>query len=107
MDNINLPQIYQNPLIAHTQVNLIASFLSGRNRKTIEAYRQDLEDFRSFLNTSSIDEAAQTLLSCGHGQANALALAYKTNLIDRGLQAATVNRRLAALRSLVKLARWG
>ncbi len=104
MDNMNL--LYQKSSIAQvTQINLIQSFLSGRNQKTIEAYRQDLEDFKQFLKASTIDEAAKTLLSCGHGQANALAFAYKTNLIDRGLQAATVNRRLAALRSLVKLAR--
>ncbi len=103
MDNMNLPQLYQKSSI--TQINLIQSFLSGRNQKTIKAYRQDLEDFRQFLKASTVDEAAQILLSNGHGQANALALAYKTNLIDRGLQAATVNRRLAALRSLVKLAR--
>ncbi len=100
---MNLPVLVQsNPI---TQVNLIASFLSGRNQKTIEAYRQDLEDFRQFLKVSTIDEAAKTLLSNGQGQANALALAYKTNVIDRGLQSATVNRRLTALRSLIKLAR--
>lgn len=105
MDNMNLPQIYQKPLIAHTQVNLIASFLSGRNQKTIDAYRQDLEDFRSFLNAFSLDEAARIILSNGYGHANVLALAYKTNPIDRGIQSATTNRRHAALRSLVKLAR--
>ncbi len=104
MDNMNL--LYQKSSIAQvTQINLIQSFLSGRNQKTIDAYRQDLEDFKQFLKASTVDEAAKTLLSCGHGQANALALAYKTNLIDRGLQSATVNRRLAPLRSLVKLAR--
>lgn len=102
---MNLPVIQSNHLGNITQVNLIQSFLSGRNKKTIAAYRQDLDDFRAFLNAPSLDDAAAFLLSCGHGKANGIALAYKTNLIDRGLQSATVNRRLAALRSLVKLAR--
>jgi integrase/recombinase XerC len=39
-----------------------------------------------------------------HGEANGAALAYRAHLVERGLQAATVNRRLAALRSLVRLA---
>jgi len=98
----NLP-VVSNSSLTHQQ--LISAFLSGRNEKTIKAYRQDLQDFSLFLGTSSIDQAARSFLNCVHGQANALALSYKTNLIDRGLQAATVNRRLAALRSLVKLAR--
>lgn len=103
---MSLPSILpQSPQSALTHNQLIQAFLSGRSEKTIQAYRADLEDFRAFLFASSIDEAARLLLSFGHGQANALALGYKTNLIERGLQAATVNRRLAALRSLVKLAR--
>ena len=57
------------------------------------------------LGAKSIDDASKILLSRGQGDANALALAYKTHLIEQGLQAATVNRRLAALRSVVKLAR--
>lgn len=84
---------------------LVASFLAGRNERTLRAYRNDLEDFRSFLRAGDVDAAARTLLSRGHGEANALALAYRADLVARKLQAATVNRRLAAIRSLVKLAR--
>ena len=50
-------------------------------------------------------EATQRLLSSGHGEANAVALAYKAYLVARELAASTINRRLAALRSFVKLAR--
>jgi integrase/recombinase XerC len=84
---------------------LVAAFLAGRNARTMRAYSQDLEDFRSFLGADTVDAAAARLLEHGHGEANALALAYKAHLVERGLAAATVNRRLAALRSLVKLAR--
>jgi len=96
----SLPQL--SPL---AQPHLVASFLSGRNGTTLRAYRRDLENFRSFVGASTIDEAAKMLLSRSHGEANALALAYKTNLMEKGLQPATINRRLASLRSLVKLAR--
>ena len=85
--------------------SLVTAFFSGRNWRTIQAYRQDLEDFRLFLEADSINQAAAVLLGLSHGDANAVALGYKTSLIERKLQAATVNRRLASLRSLVKLAR--
>ncbi len=49
-----------------------------------------------------MSEAAHCLLSRSHGNANALALAWKANLQERRLQAAAINRRLAALRSLVR-----
>lgn len=84
---------------------LVEAFLSGRNARTLEAYGRDLEDFRVFVGTVTVDEAAGELLGRGHGEANALALSYKSHLVERKLAAATVNRRLAALRSLVKLAR--
>ncbi len=84
---------------------LIASFFAGRNKHTIRAYQQDLEGFRVFAGTACLDQAARRLFSGGHGAANSLALAYKTHLLDQDLQPATINRRLAALRSLAKLAR--
>lgn len=83
---------------------LTDAFLRGRNPRTLDAYRRDLEDFRAFIGASTIDAAGRVLISASHGQANATALAYRTHMRERGLQAATVNRRLAALRSLVKLA---
>jgi integrase/recombinase XerC len=88
-----------------TEADLVRAFLSGRNERTVKAYSQDLADFRSFIAASTVEEAARMLLSTGHGAANTMALAYKARLVERGLQSATVNRRLAALRSLVQLAR--
>jgi integrase/recombinase XerC len=84
---------------------LLAAFLSGRSECTRRAYSQDLEDFRRFLGVDKVSEAATALLSRGHGEANRIALAWRASLQERRLQAATINRRLAALRSLVCLAR--
>jgi integrase/recombinase XerC len=83
---------------------LTASFLSGRNARTLAAYRRDLEDFRAFLSAATVEDAGRLLITAAQGDANAIAHAYRIHLVERGLQAATINRRLAALRSLVKLA---
>jgi len=88
-----------------TETDLVRAFLSGRNERTVKAYSQDLADFQGFMGASTVDEAAKVLFANGHGPANATALAYEAHLVERGLQSATVNRRLAALRSLVQLAR--
>lgn len=83
---------------------LIAAFLAGRNERTLLAYRRDLEDFQAFVGAASVGEAGDRLVRASHGEANAVALAYRAGMAGRGLSAATVNRRLAALPSLVKLA---
>lgn len=84
---------------------LVAAFLAGRNARTMLAYSQDLEHFRRFVGAADVNAAAALLLGRGHGEGNALALAYRSSMAERGLAAATLNRRLAALRSLVKLGR--
>ncbi len=85
--------------------DLLRTFLAGRNPRTMRAYRSDLEDFTRWLGASDVGGAARHLLARGAGTANALVLSYRANLSDRQLAAATINRRLAALRSLVQLAR--
>ena len=104
-----LATITPNPLTALSYSSpaesLVASFLAGRGERTLAAYRQDLEDFRAFVGTATAQAAAKFLLSLPHGEANALVLAYRAQLLGRGLAAATINRRLAAVRSMGKLAR--
>ena len=87
-----------------TEASLVAAFLAGRNARTVCAYRQDLEAFRRFLQVLTLDVAVQALLTLAPGDAHALVLAYQAHLFERGLQATTVNRRLATLRSLVQFA---
>jgi integrase/recombinase XerC len=83
----------------------VSAFLSGRNPTTLRAYDRDLEDFAGFLGAKSSPAAVVLLTAGSPGQANAVALAYRTHLAARGLKTATIGRRLAALRSVVKLAR--
>jgi integrase/recombinase XerC len=92
------------PLHAANLDCLLDVFYAGRNERTLAAYRADLESFRIFAGAATAGEASRRLLTVTHGEANSIALAYKAHMTDCGLQAATINRRLAALRSLVKLA---
>lgn len=84
---------------------LVAAWLEGRTERTRAAYAADLADFAAFAGVVDVNAAAARLLERGHGAANELALSYRAHLLGRNLAPATVNRRLAALRSLVKLAR--
>ena len=88
-----------------TPREILAAFLRGRNEETLKAYRRDWEDFAAFLELNSSEEACAYLLSLDQGDANAVALGYRSSLVERRLKVATVNRRLAAVKSLVKLAR--
>ena len=83
---------------------LIQAFLAGRNERTLAAYRSDLDVFRLFVGQSTLDSAARLLLGAGHGAANAIAHGFRAHMVARRLAPASVNRRLAALRSLVRLA---
>lgn len=102
-----LPDIISPTVPAQTikTQDLLDAFFSNKSEKTILAYRRDLEEFREFLRARDIDEAARTFLSQGLYNANHVALKYKSHLVEtRKLQPTTVNRKLAALRSLTDMA---
>lgn len=92
-------------LVTMGPVDLVRAFLSGRTSTTLLAYKGDLQDFTTFLQASSLDDAARLLMSHGSGAANGLALAYRAHLLECGRAPKTINRRLSALRSLAKLGR--
>ncbi|MBB6051659.1 tyrosine-type recombinase/integrase [Armatimonas rosea] len=83
---------------------LLALFLESHSPTTMAAYRRDLDDYAAFCG-SETPTAIADLLALAAGDANRRALAYRTHLRQRKLSPATINRRLAALRSLSKLAR--
>lgn len=84
---------------------LLSSFFGGRNAGTSRAYQADLESLASFVGSDTVEAAVGKLMDCGHGELNALVLEYRAHLSGQGLAAATINRRLAAVRSLLRRAR--
>jgi integrase/recombinase XerC len=84
--------------------DLLALWLEGRKETTVRAYRADLLSWASWMGCDP-SEAIETLLSMDAGRANAVAMAYRAELVGSGLSPATINRRIAALRSLTEAAR--
>ena len=94
-------------LDAGRQVDVVARLLADkRSENTRRAYRHDLADFfATMTGAPATPENVQGFLSLNRGQGNAAVMDYKAELLERGLAEATVNRRLAAVRSLVNCAR--
>ena len=105
MNELSIIPPSRTGLPSSVQVDLVSAFLAGRAASTLRSYSKDLEDFAVFTGHASSREAAAALVSLSQGGANAVALGYKSHMMERGLAPSTVNRRLAAVRSLVKLAR--
>jgi integrase/recombinase XerC len=84
---------------------LLSTFLQGRSQKTRRAYLDDLKTLAIFLGEPSIPSALQFFLSDGPGFANRIALGLKEHLNAQNRASATVNRKLATLRSIVKMSR--
>src|SRR6476661_594713 len=84
---------------------LYAAFLAGRSPHTLRSYGGDLEAFAAYLGEPILGAALSRLISLPAGEGNGLLLAYRAHMIDAGLTPATTNRRLAAIRSALKLAR--
>ena len=108
--------------------DLLLGWLSAKKAATQRTYKADLEDFAAFWSRATRtrvtrDAALLALFSLSAPEANAVVLQYRMDLLTRpawsklslrregaepdlqGLAPATVNRRLAALRSIAKLAR--
>jgi len=100
-----VPTPEPGPLPAIACFDLYEMIMSGRAARTARAYESDFKDFARFVSAPSPAAALDRLTALPQGTANACALAYRAHLTARGLSPATVARRLAALRSAVKLAR--
>jgi len=77
--------------------------LAKPSQATRDAYSRDLTHFSEWLGLEPA-QAARLLLSSGPGAANETVLRYVADM-RQNASSATINRRLSALRSLVKLAR--
>jgi integrase/recombinase XerC len=88
--------------------SLVVAFFSGQKPLTQKAYRQDLQAFAAFLGLDKqkgIEPAVWLLVNQEAGKANALAHSFQTHLKEQGLSPSSINRKMAALGSVVRLAR--
>ena len=94
-------------LPAEAAGSLVEEFLRAKSRSTQVAYARDLERFARWLVPAAELPELPLLrfLDQPAGAANRAALAYRTALTGQGLAAATVARRIAAVKSWVKFAR--
>jgi len=91
---------------AVVRIDLYGALLADAgNPRTQRARVQDVADLAGFLGLAKPAAAADLVVAGTAGQANAIALGYGRHMRDRGLAAATINRRLSTVRRLVKLAR--
>jgi integrase/recombinase XerC len=105
MGNELVPVPSPAAVLARAEVDLVGAFLSGRRATTLRAYDRDLCDFARYLGSVDARTGMAALLALAPGKANAVVLMYRAHMTERGLKPATVARRLAAVRSCVKLAR--
>src|SRR5215510_4620130 len=93
------------PTAPSTPTELVGRFFASFKGSTLRSYRQALADFAAWIGEESPESAVARLLRLAPGQANGTALDYRNAMAARGLSVATIALRLAALRSVVKLAR--
>ncbi len=95
------------PYLISTEPNVLAQLLADkRSPNTKRAYAKDLRDFFRYLYAveEPTSKEVQAFLRLDRFQALSVVLRYKAHLRDeRKLAEATVNRRLAAIKSLVRL----
>ena len=103
---------YAKPIGASFNIDevpdVIAQLLADkRSPNTRRAYKKDLTDF--FKVVANTDKPSRDLvlefLHLEQAQAVQLVLSYKGKLISKGLKEATINRRLAAIKSLTAMGR--
>ena len=91
------------------------AWLAGRNEATQLGYLSDLGQFQLWTRAPTVHAAVEALLRAGPGRANEIIISYRAYMKEKhvitdgnefkGLSNATINRRLAAIRSIVKFGR--
>ncbi|MGB3205036.1 MAG: tyrosine-type recombinase/integrase [Crinalium sp.] len=105
-DSTLVPKLPDLLMLANQTPDVLRDFVADkRSPKTKSEYVKDIKDFFQFVTGNNPrPQQAVEFLELDRFQAVAIVLRYKQNLIERGLKEATVNRRLAALKSLVNYA---
>lgn len=87
------------------QEQVVALFLSSHSIATDRAYRKDLIALTDILGASGAEDAGVWILGATSSEVNLIAAIWQRQMLSNGLSPATVNRRIAAVRSLLALGR--
>ena len=97
---------------SHSAETILRAWFENKTEHTIRSYRHDLEDFAMFLSRAlrlspplNVNAALDRLFRQSSPSAHEIVLAFRSYLADAHLSSASINRHLATLRSLSRLAR--
>lgn len=93
-----------DPQPDNSGAGLLALWLDGRTETTQRAYRGDLARFATWLGADTPAAGLAGFIALDAGEAHRVAIAYRAAMAEH-LAPSTIARRLAALRSVVRLAR--
>lgn len=104
--SLSLPASGAVLAVPFAAAELLETWLVGKDDKTVRAYRADLGTFRSFLaSVAPVGDPLETFLALDAASAHVTVTRFVAWCKDAGHAPATINRRLAALRSVVAFAR--
>lgn len=96
----------------HTSETIVRAWFAGKSDNTIRAYQRDLEAFAQYFSLAlgvrpalTVYETLDKLFQQSAPSAHEIVLAFREWLVSAGLSSCTINRHLATLRSVAKLAR--
>jgi integrase/recombinase XerC len=109
-EKIAVPTSLQALNRQHKAATILDAWRAGKSPHTVRSYQQDLSAFAGFIATThrdqvTIDEALERLFRLDSAAAHGLVLGYRAAMLERNLAPASINRALATLRSISKLAR--
>lgn len=96
----------------HTAETIIRAWFGNKSNNTVRAYQRDLEAFAQFLSLAlairpglTVYEALDKLFRQAAPSGHEIVLAFRDFLAQANLSSGTINRHIATLRSVSKLAR--
>jgi integrase/recombinase XerC len=114
-DALVVPPVGSTPVhtaSAHRQTaeTILDAWRAGKSPHTMRSYGQDLATFARFLSHEldaplTVEAALEQLFRQDSASAHTAVLAFRASLLDANLAPASINRALATLRSISKLAR--
>jgi integrase/recombinase XerC len=105
-----VPAVFAVQPRRHTTASILDDWRAGKSPTTCRSYAHDLRAFARFASetfgqTLTSESALEALFRLDSASAHGVVLQFRAKLLDANLAPASINRMLATLRSVSKLAR--